>query len=174
MAALHRVAVAALGQQLERVLTDRLQHPEPRVATGHWLGPKQIVVQERVHAVGDIELAISGDGRATFKGEPADENGETCEERLLVHRQEVVAPSDRGAQRPMALGNIRTRLGLQKLEPAGRGDQDLARREQLDACRRELECERQSVEAHAECGDRLGVHLRERELGPRVAHAIHE
>ena len=86
MATPHRFAVAALGQPLERVLANRLQHPEARLATGHTLRPEQIVVQERLDAVDDVELEISGDGLGTFQCEAADEDGEVCEERPLLHR----------------------------------------------------------------------------------------
>ena len=70
MAALHRLAVAALGQPFERVLTNRLQHPEARLAAGHALGPKQIIVQERLHAVEDVELEVTGDGPAPSSVKP--------------------------------------------------------------------------------------------------------
>ena len=67
VAAAHGLAVAALGQPLERVLAHRLEHPEARLAAGHALGAKQVVVQERLDAVDDVELEIAGDGLGTVE-----------------------------------------------------------------------------------------------------------
>ena len=111
---------------------------------------------------------------APVQREAADEDGEAREERLLLRGQEVVAPLDRGAQRPVPLGHTGARLGLQELEPLAQAHEDLARREQLDPCGGQLERERQPVQAHAELGDRLGVRLGELEVGPRIAGAIDE
>ena len=74
VAAAYVVAVAALGQPLERVLADRLQHPEAGLAAGHWLRPKQVVVQERLDAVDDVELEVTGDRLGAVEGEAADED----------------------------------------------------------------------------------------------------
>ncbi len=121
MAAAHLLAVSALGQPLERVLADRLQHPEAGLTARHRLGPEQVVVQERLHAVDDVELEVSGDRLGAFEGEAADEDGEAREERLLLCREEVVAPLRRGTQRPVPLGHAGAGRGLQEVEPADRG-----------------------------------------------------
>ena len=50
------LAVAALGQPLERVLADRLEHSEAGLAAAMRLRPEQVVVQERLDPVDDVEL----------------------------------------------------------------------------------------------------------------------
>ena len=56
MAATHRLAVAALGESLERVLPHRLQHSEAGLAFGYALGAKQAVVQERLDPVDHVQV----------------------------------------------------------------------------------------------------------------------
>ena len=121
MAAAHGLAVAALGQPLERVLADRLQHPEAGLAGGHGLRPKQAVVQQRLDTGDDVELEVAGDRLRSVQSEAPDEDTEAREERLLLCAQEVVAPLDRGAQRPVPLGQAGAGLGLQDLESRRRG-----------------------------------------------------
>ena len=104
MAAAHGLAVAALGEPLERVLPHRLEHSEAGLAFGHALGAKQAVVQERLDPVDHVQVEVAGHGRGTVEREAADEHAEAREERLLVGREEVVAPVDRGAKRPVPLG----------------------------------------------------------------------
>ena len=85
--------------------------------------------------------------------------------------QEVVAPLDRGAQRPVPLGQAGAGLGLQDLEPHTETLEDVVRREQLDSGGGELERKREAVQTEAELGDRAGVELGEVEVGPDVACA---
>ena len=80
--------------------------------------------------------------------------------------QEVVAPLDRGAQRPVPLGQAGAGLRLQDLEPRAEALEDVARREQLDSRGGELERQREPVQADAQLGDRVGVQLGELEVGP--------
>ena len=174
MAAPQRLAVAALGQPLERVLANRLQHPEAWLAAGHALGAEQVVAQERFHTVDDVELEVPGDGVGSSQREAADEDAEAREEHLLLLGQEVEAPLDRGAQRPVPLGHACAGLGPQELEPLTQAHEDVARREQLDSCGGQLEGERQPVQVHAELTDSLGVQLRELEVDSRVAGTIDE
>ena len=174
MVASYGLAVAALGEPLERVLPDRLEHSEAGIAFGHALGAKQAVVQERLDPVDQVQVEVGGHGRGAVEREAADEHAEAGEERLLVGREEVVAPVDRGAECSVPLGQTGTRHRLQQLESAAEPLEDRARREQLDPCRSELERERQPVEAKAELGDRLGVLIGELEVGPRLACTVDE
>ena len=149
VAAPHLLAVAALGQPLERVLADRLQHPEARLAAGHRLGPEQVVVQERLDAVDDVELELSGDGLGALEREAADEDGKAREERLLLRGEEVVAPLRRGTQ---ASGGARAcpapGAAFRRSSLPSETLEDRARGEQLDPRGRQLERERQPVEAN--------------------------
>ena len=123
------MAVAALLQPLERVLADRLQHPEAWLAGGHRLRPQQVVVQQRLDAGDDVELEVAGNRLRAVEGEAPDEDAEAREERLLLRAEEVVAPFDRGAQRPVPLGQAGAGLGLQELEPPFEPLENVVRRE---------------------------------------------
>ena len=82
----------------------------------------------------------------------AGEHGQACEEILLGRREQVVAPGDRGAQRPLPLGGRAGAAGEQwqsLLEPL----EQHRRRERLDARGSQLDRERQTVEAPADLGD---------------------
>ena len=111
---------------------------------------------------------------APVQSEAPDEDAEAREERLLLSAEEVVAPLDRGAQRPVPLGQAGAGLGLQELEPRAEALEDVSRREQLDPGGGELERQREPVQADAELGDRVGVQLGELEVGPCVARASDE
>ena len=91
-----------------------------------------------------VEIGLS-DLLGGFEGAAAAEDGEPREEPLLVLVEELVAPLDRGAQRPLA------RIGVAR-PPFSRSSRcvealdQLLRREDSHARRRELEGERQAVE----------------------------
>ena len=75
------------------------------------------------------------------------------EQPLLLPVQQLVAPLDSGAQRPLPLRRIARTAGQERerqLEPL----QELLRAEQADPRRRELERERETVETAADRGDR--------------------
>ena len=88
------------------------------------LRPQQAVVQQRLDAGDDVELEVAGDRLRSVQREAPDEDAEAREERLLLRRQEVVAPLDRGAQRPVPLGQAGAGLGLQELEPRAEALED--------------------------------------------------
>src|SRR4029450_11982417 len=79
----------------------------------------------------------------------ARKDAEPTEELLLLAGAELVAPLDRRAQRPLALGEIAPRRredGQASVEPR----EKLAGREDLDARRRQLDRKREAVEAAAD------------------------
>ena len=126
VAAAHGLAVATLGEALERVFPHRLEHSEARLALGHALGAQQVVVQERLEPVDHVEVEVAGHGCRTVEREAADEHTEAREERLLSGRKEVVAPVDRGAECSVPLGQTGARHRLQQLESAAEPLEDLA------------------------------------------------
>ena len=95
--------LAALGEPLERVLANRLEHLEPRLALGALGLADEPVVDERGDAVQHLaELEPerrSGDGLGGLERGPADEDAEAREERLALVVEQVVAPLDRVAER---------------------------------------------------------------------------
>ena len=134
---------AGLFDSLECELADRLQHPEALLCVAD-----EALLDERLQRV---EVGAA-DGFGRFERAAAGEHGEPREQAPLVGRQQVVAPFDRGAQRPLP------RLGisscLQKIEALREPLQDLAGSKDARAGGSELDRERQVVEPTAELRDR--------------------
>ena len=128
VAAADVIAVAALGQPLEGVLANRLQHPEAGLAAAMRLRPEQVVVQERLHSVDDVESGPSDDRLCAFESEAADEHCEAREERLLLRAEKVVAPLDRGTQGPVPFGHACAGSGPRRSSLPAEPLEDRARR----------------------------------------------
>ena len=111
------LAVAARRQTLERELANGLEHPQARLVPGCVLGREQVVAEERLDPLQDVEVGLLGDVLGGGKREPADEDRKAREELLLLRLQEVVAPLDRPAERPLALGETGARCRPQEIEP---------------------------------------------------------
>ena len=138
------------------------------------LGREQVVAEERLDPLQDVEVGLLGDVLGGGQREPADEDGEAREELLLLRLQEVVAPLDRPAERPLALGETGARRRPQEIEPRVETLEQRARREKIAARRGELERQRKTVEPDAELDHRLGVRLGELEVGPGRTSSIDE
>src|SRR5205085_11708715 len=85
----------------------------------------------------------------------ADEDAEPRENGFAGVVEQVVAPLDRVPQRALAVP--RSAAGQEREALLPEPVEDLRRRQQLDACRRELERERDSLQPTADLGDRGGV-----------------
>ena len=143
------VGVGACVERLERVLADRLEHGEALA-----VGTDEALVDERAdrlevaaaHVLDRLERAAPGEDR-----QPA-------EERLLGVAEQLEAPADRVAQRPVPVGRVPRPRGeqLQRVRQPG---QDPARRQHLDPDGGQLDRERQAVEVVADLRARsqLGV-----------------
>ena len=136
--------LAAL-EPLERVLAHGFEHPEAPAVAGH-----QAVLGERADAVQRLR---SADALAAASVKPPTNTPSWANSRCAVRVEQVVAPADRGAQRPLAVGRV-ARAGAEQVEPAPEAVEDLARGEDLDARRRELDRQRQAVEPAADLRDR--------------------
>ena len=153
---------------LERVLADRLEHPEARLAVGVFAQPQQqALLDQRVEVFEHVGRAVGvADRGRGLEPQAADEHAQAPEQRLLPLEQQVVAPGDRVAQRPLALVGVLRAAGQQGqplVEPA----QERLRRERPHARRRQLDRERQAVEPPADRGDRIGVLVGQLEVRPR-------
>ena len=89
--------------------------------------------------------AGAGDRLRRLDGGAAGEHREAREARLLVVVEQVVAPVDRRAQRPLAGGRV-ARARAERAERRVQALGDLAGREQPAAGRRQLDRQRQPVE----------------------------
>ena len=95
------------------------------------------------------------------------------EELPVLRAEQVVAPVDRRAERLLARRLVARPAGEQLEAPLEPGEQRL-RREQLRARGRELDRERQAVEADADLGDRGRVRGRHGEVGLDRLRALDE
>ena len=131
-----RRLLAARRQPLQPELAHRLQHREARLAAG-------AVVRRRSRLLSTSEATPVEDGDrrgrlgrrdrlGRLQREAAGEDGQAAEERLLLRRQQVVAPGDRVAHRPLPGGRSRAAAGQQRQPLAQPGQQ---RRRRQDATR---------------------------------------
>ena len=124
---------------------------EPRLAVVGRLDLDQALVRQRLEAVDDEHLErrvrvhdVLGDLGAPAAGE----DRTPPEDRLLVGRQEVVAPGDRTTQRPLALRQIAGAAG-QDVQALLEPFEDRRRREHPDPGGGELDGEGQALESVA-------------------------
>ena len=148
----HGLDVGRGGEALAGVGADRLEHPQP--------GWRERVLASHEQALGDqaVERVQSGGGDrlGRLDGRAAGEHREPREAALLVVAEQLVAPVDSGAQRLLARGCVaraRARRAERGIEAVG----DLGRRQQSAAGGRELDRQRQPVDAPADLRDRGGV-----------------
>ena len=130
---------------LERVLADRLEHPDAiRLADAD-----EALVDERLKRV---EVGIA-DRFGSLERAAAGEDPEAGEEALLVRVQKLVRPPDGSPQR--LLTRIYAAAGPEQVEAAGEPLEKPGRGEQPNARGGELECERQLFQPRAELGHGL-------------------
>ena len=101
------------------------------------------------------------------------EHGEDLEQRALVVIEQLVAPGDRVAERPLAVGQV-ARSAAEDIEPAPEAVAQLGGREQAKPRGRELDRERQPVEPRADLADDGGRLVVEAEARPRLTPALDE
>jgi hypothetical protein len=159
--------LTGLVEPLPRVLAQRLEQEEALVAERL----QQAVVEER----GELVEVCSRDRLGGLETERAAEDRETAEGSLSVGVEEVVAPFDRRAQRPLPLRQI-DRAAPEQREHLSKALQQGGWREQLDPRRCQLDCEREVVHASTDRRDRLvdgnltstGCRAADEELGRSV------
>ncbi len=165
MPTMDRASLAALLQPLQRELADRLQHPVPGLAVERLLLPQQALLDQRLDAVQDHQVErrqrdrrgararrIAGTDRLGGLQGAAPEDGQPPEQRLLVRRQQVVAPGDGVAQGPLAGRQVARAAGQQR-QPALHPLEHRPRRQRPDAGGGQLDRQRQPVQPLADLGD---------------------
>ena len=139
----YAVAIGVVGQQLEGVVANGLQQAEAVGLAHQQAGSDQHgqVLPTDAHGLGGVGL------------EPAGEHAEPAQGCGRVRRQEVGAPPDGRAQRPLTTRPLRGPVGRQ-VEPRGEVVRHLVEGHLAHSCRRELDGERQPVEPGADPLDR--------------------
>jgi len=105
---------------------------------------EEALVDEGCQSIEDVdaELAVRiAHHSGALDGRAAEEDREAPEERALGRVEEVVAPSDRPAKRPLPIGAVAGSAG-QEAEPFPESGEDGVGREELDSRRGELDRER--------------------------------
>ena len=130
-----RVDVGACLEPAERELANSREHPE--AAARNRSAHEQALVHERRE-----RLQIGGEHALDIgEVERAGEHREAFEEITLGVVEERVAPVDRRGEGPVALGCV-LRAGAEEIETRSEAREQILRREQLRARRRELDRER--------------------------------
>ena len=130
------------AEPFERVLADRLEHPEPLPGVA-----KKALVHE---ALERVEIG-TGDRLGCVQRAPAGEYCEAGEELLLVVGEKLVAPVDRGAQGLLA--RVAVAPTSEEVEAFRKALEDLCGGKNGDASGCELDRERQIVQCSAKCLD---------------------
>ncbi len=168
-----RVAVARGIELLHRILAHRLEH---RVAAGIRVERHERLVDESREELEDVacrDLASCGNGLGGVEREPAREHGEAAQQRALRLGEKVVAPVDQCAQRLLSRQR-RPVAGGEQAEAVVDARGDLLDRQRAQARCRELERERNAVEAPADLHHGGRVAIVQREGGLSAAGPLDE
>jgi hypothetical protein len=144
VAASHERLFAVGGEPLQPVFPDRLEDPEARRPVIRLHGAHEMALDQRCHPVERVEaeLAVAvDDGVDRLEVRAARKHGEPREHPSFRRREQVVAPVDRPAHRPLALRHVAIGGGQQG-EPPLEAREQLRGREERDAAGRELDRER--------------------------------
>jgi hypothetical protein len=140
-----RVLLALFCEQFGRVLAQTLEHRELGGAVAV-AAPDQALLDERGHAVHHVgHLA---DLLRRVQRPPSDEHRRPAEQGPLIWAQQIVAPRQRRPQRPVPVRTVAGPAGQQP-HAVPQAERELARGEQVQAGRRELQGERKPVEPDA-------------------------
>ena len=165
-----------IGWRLKRVSTSSIAVP-----SGPFVPAAPISIRTRLLSASDsrpvsdvdAEIAVGiRDGPGGVGGPAAGEDGEPGEEPALFRGEQVVAPGDGAAQRPLALGLVAR--PAREVEAPAEPLEDRRRAHDPDAGRGELDRQREAVEALADRPDRGQRVLAEDEVGAVRTGAIDE
>ena len=170
------VALAGRHEAFARVLVDRLEHREPHVAMRVVADPDEALLGELLQAVEHRRAAVPRERAHVLgdvQGSTAREHGQPREHPPRVLVEEVVAPFDGSAERPLALGQVPA-AAREEPEPVVEPPRDPARAEEPDARGGELDRERQPVEPPDDLRHVGGVVGGEREVRADGHRPLHE
>ncbi len=147
-----------------RELFDRLQEPEPGLAVRIGSLFEKTAFDQRLQ---QIEFRVA-DRLHCVEAAAVDEHGQASKQASLVLVEQVVAPGDRRSEGLLALLEITSAAG-QHAQPLVQAAEQGLRREHNDSRGRELEREREPIDASADLCNRCDVVSCRREVRLRGA-----
>ena len=174
----HPAPARQLAQLLGRELADGLQHREPRGGRGCRTSPPQQAVvdqlgQRRPAPARRSSTAAAQTASRTARSIPPRKTEHTASSRFGRLAQQVVAPGDRGAQRPLPVRHVPV-IADQQAQRVLQPRQDRRRRQQLHPRGRQFDRQRQPVEASRDARDRGRVLVGDGEAGHRGGRSHRE
>ncbi len=172
----HLLLLAGRRQSLQPVLADGFEHGEAWLAVRLLLLDQQAAVRRGGEAVQRRRpgaVPLTRDGLRRLHGPAASEDRQPAEERLLVRREQVVAPGDGLSHRPQALRVVAVAAreqGQAMLQPR----EHRLGREHLRPGGRQLDRQGKPVQPGADLRHRGSADLPEREVGSDGAGALGE
>src|SRR5918997_255593 len=97
------------GEAFEAVLTNRLEHSEPRRSLWRVEVAHEVVLDKRRQAVERVQIKFAAridNGVDCIEIRAAGEHRESPEHPLFGSPEQLVAPVDRAANRPVSLRNV--------------------------------------------------------------------
>jgi hypothetical protein len=183
------LGLATFFESLSAILPQRLQDLVTERPLGRRLGQHEGLADQAGQEIQGGELAIGGGRWAAVVGErgpgrrhdrldrfqraPPREDGQAVEQRALGLAQQVVAPLDRLAERPLAHRGGPSAAGQQR-EPVVQPGCDLVGGQDGHPGGGQLDSERNAVQPAADLHDRLAVALRQLEQRQHQPGPFHE
>ena len=119
------------------------------------------------------EVGVAADGFGRVEREASDEHGDATEQPLLGRVEEIVAPADRGGERPLPRRHV-PRSADEQGQRVFQAFQEHRWRQHPQAGRGELEGQGQPIEANADLGNGGGVLGGQRQLRAHARAALDE
>ena len=157
--------LAGFLQTLARILAYRFEHNKARLALSSLSLLEQAVVDQRLKTVKGLSVfscaaRLAGRTRTPRIDAPADgfgriqraasgEDAQAGKQAPLGRRQQVIAPVDGGAQRLLA-GRQAAQTGVKKFQVVLQPGKHRLGRENVDACGRQFDRQRQAIQASAQ------------------------
>jgi hypothetical protein len=158
------------GQPLGHERSDGLQHPGPGPEPGA-VEVDQAVPGQRLRQLQRPVLLQARHCRRGRDGPAVGEDGRDLQQRPLGVFQQAHAPLDRGAQGALPFGQVH-RAGPERIQGCRQTVEQRGRVQQPDACRGQLDGQRQALQPTADLGHRRRVGLGHGKAGPHHAGPV--
>ena len=171
----HGISLAGLLQFFGAVLAHRVQQPVTRRAAAT-VGHHQRLVDEQAELIEDLEMfdvTARGDRPRGVEVEATHKHRQPAKQHPLGVGQQRMRPVHRGAQGLLA-AHRGARTAGQQPEPVMQAVEDLGQRQRAHPRRRQLDRQRQTIQARADLGHRGGVVAADGEIRPGMPRPVDE